>query len=174
MSVETSLSILARFVQQTTEDLGTANKTHLFEFPGSLNPGGNYASGTTDNKADQVWSDTRTLAAAADSLDLRGGLTDPLGGAALAFVEVRGLLIRNKGTAAADILLVGAGSNPAFAGLFGATGDIVKVPASGCLIWIAPLDTGGLTTTAGTADILYIDAGARTITYDIVILGVSV
>lgn len=173
MSVEATFSFRASFEEQTSNDLGTAQQRHLFEFPGSLNPGGVYLTGTTDNKADQVWSDTRTLAAAADSLDLRGGLTAAIGGAALAFIEVRGIFIRNKATAAANILLVGAGSNPAFAGLFGATGDILKVPASGCFLWIAPLDTGGLTTTAGTADILYIDAGANTVSYDIVIWGVS-
>lgn len=173
MSVETTLLVRALFQEQAANDLGTGNQQHLFEFPGSLNPGGTYVSGTTDNKADIVWSDTRTVTAAAESLDLRGVLTAAIGGTALAFVEVVGIFIKNKATAAASTLSVGAGSNPAFAGLFGATGDIIKVPASGCLLWFAPLDGGGLATTAGTADILYIDPGAATITYDIVILGRS-
>jgi len=171
MAVDLTLSVRALLAESTALDLGTAVMTHLFEFPGALGTG-NYTTGTTDNKQDRVWSDSRSLVATSEQLDLRGVLQSALGGN-LDFIEVRGILIKNKATAAASVLLVGGGANPAFAGLFAATGDIIKVPASGCLLWFAPLDGGGLATTGGTADMLTIDSGAATIAYDIVVWGVS-
>lgn len=167
MAVTTSISVALRANEQSTADFGTASLPHVAEFLLDL------TSGTIDNKADVVWSDQRTLAGASEQLDLRGVLTAALGGAALSLVEVRAIWIRNRATAAASVLLVGGGANPAFSGLFGATGDIIKVPAGGCFLWVAPLDGGGLATTAGTADMLTIDAGAATITYDVMVLGVS-
>lgn len=171
MTVNLDLDVVLKAVQASALDHGLANIAHSLRFPGDLRAD-DYSTGTTDNKQDLIWSDRRTVTAAPDSLDVRGGLPDALGGT-LAFVEIRGILIINRATAAASVLSVGGGSNPAFAGLFGATGDIVKVPASGCLLWTAPLDGGGLATTAGTADILTVDPGAATITYDICIWGVS-
>ena len=172
MSAILNLRALAEIREFTDNDLGSASQVHRIEYPGSLRSG-EYGTGTGDNQQDLVWSDRRTLTATAEQLDLRGVLTAAIGGAALGVVEARGIFIINRATAAASVLLIGGGANPAFAGLFGATGDIVKVPAGGCFLWHAPLDGGGLATTAGTADMLTIDASASTITYDIVIWGVS-
>lgn len=175
MAVATRFQLALLALESLSNDLGVASMPHRLQYPpASLNSGSpEYATGTTDNKFDTVWSDSRTLVATTDALDLRGGLTAAIGGAALAFVEVTGIVIVNKATVAASILKVGAGSNPAFSGLFGATGDIIVVPASGMFAWFAPLDGGGLATTAGTADILTIDSVAATISYDIVIIGRS-
>lgn len=172
MAVNTDLYLRLLAMESQANDLGTATQPHLLEFPGALR-GRSYVSGTTDNAFDLVWSDSRSAAAAADTLDLRGVLAAALGGSLLNLLEVCAIVIKNKATTAAHVLSVGAGSNPAFAGLFGATGDVIKVPASGLFVWFAPLDGGGLATTAGTADILTIDPGANTISYDIVILGRS-
>lgn len=133
-----------------------------------------FTSGTGDGQADGHWSDTRSAAASADALDLSGVLTGVITAATVSAVEVVGILIINHGTAAAHVLSVGGGSNPAFSGLFGATGDIIKVPAGGTgdqgiFFWKAHYDGGGLAVTNSTADILTIDPGANTISYDIFI-----
>lgn len=174
MAVQLQASVVLTAYETSANDLGNAQQAHRFEFPGSLSStGGVYATGTASNQQDRVWSDTRSAAAAADTIDLAGSLTAAIGGATITFVEVRGIAIRNKATTAAHILSVGAGSNPAFSGLFGATGDVIKVPASGMFFWHAPLDGGGLAVTAGTGDILTIDPGANTVSYDILIWGAS-
>jgi len=171
MAVDTTVSLRLMVSETAAEDLGTAQKSHLFEFPGTLSTG-NYLTGTSDNKFDLVWSDTRSLAAAAESLDLYGVLTTKVTGT-ISMVELCGIFIRNESTTATSRLSVGAGANPSFTGLFGATGDIVIVPASGLFVFFAPLDGGGITVTNTTADILYIDSGAATITYSILLLGRS-
>jgi len=172
VAVTANIDIVLRLLELTSNDLGTASQPHYLAYPGTLRSG-EYATGTGDNQQDLAWSDRRTLTATSEQLDLRGVLTAAIGGAALAFVEVRGIMIVNRSTAAGSLLSVGGGANPAFGGLFGATGDIIKVPAGGCFFWHAPLDGGGLVTTAGTADMLTMDSGAATITYDVVIWGVS-
>lgn len=173
MAVDLTLAmkILLGETPATALDLASGGLTHILEFPGTLGTG-NYLTGTTDNKQNRCYTDSGSLASTSVTLDLYGGLTDGFG-VAINFVEVRGFVIKNKATAAASVLLVGAGSNPAFAGLFGATGDIIKVPASGCLVWFAPLDTGGLTVTNTTADGFKIDSPSATVTYDIAIWGVD-
>jgi len=171
MAVNLTISVDVLGRQTTALDLGTSTTAHRGTYPGTLHST-DYATGTGDNQQDLIWSDTRTAAASADTIDLAGSLAGAHGGT-VTFVEVRGIYIKNKATAAASTLLVGAGSNPAFSGLFGATGDIIKVPASGCFLWHAPLDGGGLAVTAGTGDILTIDPGAATVTYDVIIWGAS-
>ena len=171
MAVNVNFSIRLMASETAAEDLGTAQKSHLWEYPGTLSTG-NYLTGTSDNKFDLVWSDTRTVTAAADSLDLYGVLTTKVTGT-ISMVELCGIFIRNESTTATSRLSVGAGANPAFTGLFGATGDIVICPASGPFVFFAPLDGGGITITDTTADILYIDSGAATITYSILLLGRS-
>ena len=60
-----------------------------------------------------------------------------------------------------------------YAGLFGGAAHTLKVSGGGIFHWEAPLDGGGLTVTNTTAQDLKIDAGAATITYDILVWGVS-
>ena len=172
MAVSAGINVALTLFESIAGDLGLGSKTHRVDYPGTLN-NGKYASGTGNNQQDLVWSDQRTLVATSEQLDLAGVLTAAIGGAALTFVEVRGICVVNRSTTAASRLIVGAGANPAFDGLFNATGDGVKVPASGIFFWHAPLDGGGLTVTATTGDMLTIDSGAATVTYDIVIWGVS-
>lgn len=155
-----------QFLESTTLDLGTAKflLPVLREF--------DLASGTGDNTFDMLWSDTRTLTATSETLDLSGSLTSALG-VSITFVEVGFIYIYNKATAAASVLLVGNGAAPAYAGFL--SGGTVKltVGASGFQMWYAPLDGGGLTVTNTTAQDLKIDAGAATITYDIILVGRS-
>ena len=172
MAAILNLRAVAEIRESVENDLGSAAQRHRIEYPGSLRSE-EHATGTGNYQQDLTWSDRRTLTATSEQLDLRGVLTAAIGGAALDLVEVRGIFIVNRSTTAASVLLIGGGANPAFAGLFGATGDIIKVPAGGCLLWHAPLDGGGLATTGSTADMLTVDSGAATIIYDIAIWGVS-
>lgn len=131
-----------------------------------------FSDGTTDGKADRLWSDKRSLAAAAsESLDLAGGLTDP-SGATITFVKVKAIFIRAAATNAADIVVGNAAAN-AFVGPFGAAAHTLAVKPGGSLVLVAP--NGGWAVTAGTGDLLKIlnSAGAAAADYEIVILGTS-
>lgn len=176
MAVSTRVQILLRAFESQVRDLGTASMPHLMEYPTpAVNSGlSDFASGTGDYQFDRVWSDERTLTSTSETLDLSGSLTSQLDGSTVSFVEVGGILIYNSAATAAAVLTVGgAASNQAYAGLFGASADKIKVGALGMLMWIAPMDGGGLTVTNSTADQLKIDSGSSTITYKIVILGRS-
>jgi len=172
MSATSAISVAWQIREASSLDQGTAEMIHKITFPGTLHLG-DYETGTGDNQWDLVWSDRRSLVATSEQLDLRGGLNPAIGGTALQFVELVGMLIINRSTVAASVLLVGGGANPAFSGLFGATGDIIKVGPSGYHNWFSPIDGAGLLTTAGTADMLTIDSQAATIIYDICFLGRS-
>ena len=145
-------------------DLGPVQARHTIDFSKVL------ASGTAADQADLVWSDTRTLTGAED-LDLRGVLASAMN-SAIAFVKITGIVIRNKTTTAGYFLNVGGdAAAPAYVGLFGAAADRIKVQPGGAFAWYAPQAADTMTTTAATADILQVDAGANTIVYEIVIIG---
>ena len=172
MAVDTTISFRAVIAESGSGGLGTGVNTIVLDFPGTLGSG-NYTTGTTSNKFDRVWSGKdRTLTATSESLDLAGsGLTAVIGGATITYVEVCGVWIRNQSLT--DELIIGNGTAGAFTGMFGALAHTITVPASGMFFWFAPIDGNGLIPTATTADILKVDAGAATITYDICILGRS-
>jgi len=128
-------------------------------------------TGTTAAKNDVCYAITATAAASADTYDLLGSLTSVLTGDAISFVDVVGFAIVNNSTATGEDLTVGAGSNPWITWL-NATGDAVVVPPGGCLVWFAGL-VDDTQPTAGTGDILTIDPGAATISYDLTIFGRS-
>lgn len=130
------------------------------------------ASGTGDNTFDMVWTDTRTLTATSETLDLSGSLTSAVG-VSITFVEIGLIYIYNKATAAASVLIVGNGAAPAFAGFLGGATQTMKVGPSGWVCWYSPLDSAGLTVANTTAQDLKIDSGAATITYNIVLVGRS-
>lgn len=131
-----------------------------------------FTDGTTDGKADKIWSDQRTLSASAsDSLDLAGGLTDAAG-ATVTIVKVKAIVIKAASGNGADIVVGGAASNT-FTGPFGGATHTVAVKPGGMLVLCAP--NTGWTVTAGTGDILKVlnGSGSVSATYDITILGTS-
>lgn len=170
--VQGSRHIEIRMQEKVTDALGISNRDHVLVYPGDLRSE-TTESGTTSSTQDRVYSARLTLTATTTALDFAGGVVDLVTGAAITMVEIRGICIINRATTAAGILLLGAGSTPAFVGFFGATGDIIKIPAGGCFFWEAPIDAGGLTVTGASADILTIDSGAQTVTFDIMVWGVS-
>lgn len=127
-----------------------------------------YSNGTGDSQVNRVFADQRTLAATAEDLDLSGGLTDAFGNT-ITLAKLRGLIIENTATATGANLLVGGDANSI--PIFGAAADYIKIPPGGFFAWSGPVD--GITVTAGTGDILQIDAGAATITYNIWVIGAT-
>lgn len=128
--------------------------------------------GTVADKADIVYAAERSFTSSTpDPIDLAGVLTDAFG-AAITAAEIVALMIINTtkaGVRNTVALSVGAGSNPWF-GMFGATGDIIKIPPGGMLLLVAPDANGMGTITAATADILNIAPGAAAGAYQIAIL----
>lgn len=167
-----NINASVRILEAAANDLGRASMLHELVYPGTLRSE-EHANGTGDYQQDLVWSDTRTLVATTEQLDCRGVLVGGLPASPMNLIEVRGIFIRNRNTTAAHVLKLGAGANPV-TGLFGdAASDKINIGAGGCFLWHAPLDGGGIATTAGTADMLTLDSGANTVTYDIIIWGVS-
>jgi hypothetical protein len=128
------------------------------------------ANGTAADQADLIFHDQRTLTATSEELDLAGGLTDAFGNT-LTFVKIKALLIHNKSTTATEDLLVGGAAANAFIDWVASATDIVTVQPNAVFLLWSPND--GYTVTAATGDLLKIDSGADTITYDIIIIGTS-
>jgi hypothetical protein len=140
--------------------------THAIEYDS-----GELASGTASNQQDRVWSDLQSVTAGTpDTWDLAGTLTSELSGATVTFVEITGIWIRNKSTTTAQILEIGAGSNPLL-NFIKATGDAIQVGPGGVLLLTSPVD--GFAVTANTGDVLTITSASGTIAYEIAIWGRS-
>lgn len=131
-----------------------------------------FTNGTTANKADLIFTDTRSVNSASnDDIDLAGVLADAFG-ATITAAEIVGLMIKSA-AANTTVLTVGAGSNP-WITMFAATGDGIKVMPGGVFVNFAPDASGLGAVTAGTGDILRVaNASGATASYDIVILARS-
>jgi hypothetical protein len=167
MAVVLELQLVLKVDETIAQDLGTGGITHTFP---SVSMPLSYADGSAANTQDVVWSDTRSAAASADTINLDATLTRAIGGAAITFATVSGFAIYNKSTTTAEVLKIGAGSNP-FINWVSATGDAIDLGPGGIFMWTSPVDGAAVTTSTG--DILTIDPGSDTIAYDIIIWGVS-
>lgn len=133
-----------------------------------------FANGTGISQNDLAWSDRRTLAAGAtDTFDLNGGGLLDVFGAAVNFVEVTAIVIRNRETVAgARALHFGpAGANP-FLWLFVDASDLVVIKPNGAYCqWSDEAQT----VTPGSADSIRVinTDGANSVSYDILIVGRS-
>jgi len=125
------------------------------------------ANGTGTDQANQIWHDRRTLAATSENLDVAGGLTDPFG-ATVTFTAIKCILIHNRETTAGYDLTIGGGTNALVNWVADSSDKVVIGPNAVFLLWHPG---AGYAVTAGTGDILKIDAGANTVTYDIVLIG---
>lgn len=167
VNLNISVSLLGR--EYSVNDLNVARAEHGLDYPGTLRSA-DHATGTVDYQQDRIWSDTRTLAATSESLDFANSLNPAIQGSLITMVEIRGIYVRNRSNAP---LILGNAASPAYSGLFGAGAHTITVPSNGVLLWHAPMDGGGLVVTGGTNDQLKFDAGASTVTYDVVVWGVS-
>lgn len=147
-------------------DLGT-----LAEAINYTNSPVKYTNGTGANQVNAFWSDTRTLTATSESFDLdlasgAGSIIDKFGDQ-LVFTKIKQLFIRNRSTTTLEKLLV-SGDFLGSALVVG-TEHIWKIGPGGSRLIDDPID--GMAITAGSGDGLTVNAGAFTISYDILILG---
>lgn len=163
ISLETTLGLALGFNYLDSTDLNAVRGKFTHSLADTL------ADGYETDEADLLWYDRRTLAATSEGIDLAGSLLDVFG-QTLTFGEIKGIYIYNRSTTTGQNLTVGGGSNP-FITWLGTSGDEVVIGPSGALLLWNPKD--GYEVTAATGDILTIDSGAASITYDIIIVGTS-
>ncbi len=129
-----------------------------------------YTNGTGVDQADEFWSDTRTVTAAPESLNLRDNTLVNGLGTTISLTSVKGIIIRNKSTTSRDVLvLTGDFITKTGTDNLGAITS-VNVHPGGEWKNTSPID--GLTVDA-TSDVITISPGANTITYDIIVWGVD-
>jgi hypothetical protein len=131
-----------------------------------------WTNGTTIDKADLVFSDTRTITASSnEDLDLAGVLTS-IYGATLTFVELKAILIVAAVANTNNVRVTRPASNGV--PLFLAASDGIDVPPGGLFFWACPAD-GKVTVTASTGDLINVanSSSGTSVTYDVVIVGAS-
>ncbi|MBN1174529.1 MAG: hypothetical protein JXA67_20340 [Micromonosporaceae bacterium] len=131
-----------------------------------------WTSGTTVDKADLIFSDTRTISASSnEDLDLAGSLSSVYG-STLTFVELRAVLIAAAVGNTNNVRVTRPASNGV--PLFLAASDGIDVPPGGFFFWACPAD-GKVTVTAGTGDLINVanSSSGTSVTYDVVIIGTS-
>lgn len=162
---QSSLHLRLFSVLSSAGDLQTARSEFTYDRTIDI------ADGTGADQANQVWTDTRTLASNAnETLDLNASLTNALG-ASVTFTKVKLILIRNK--ACTTTLSVGATAANQFVAPFGDATDLVKVAPGGIFLLTAP-DATGLAVAAGSTDNLKIaNSTGASCDYDIVLIGVN-
>ena len=159
-----SITLSLRHMLQSALDLETAQSILNQSYDDSM------TTGTSANQVDKVWSDSRTLAATSETLDLAGSLTDAFG-STVTFVKVRTILIHNTSTTTTEVLAIGGAAGTQFVNWVANSSDIVNIGPDGIFLLHSPID--GYAVGAGASDFLKIDAGADTITYEIIIWGTS-
>ena len=184
MPVTTSLKLTSRsevgWIFTNELDIGNNPPVYKEQVVADLT----FANGITANKADELWTDRRTLTPStpSDDIDLSGASLQNAYGRDIAFVNLKGIFIYNKGkltsgsyvpTAGEDLLIgaTGAAAN-FFADLFdGDETARLRLKAGGDFKIGAPL-VGYSVTGASSGDILRIlNDGSDDITYDIVLWG---
>lgn len=131
------------------------------------------ASGVGLNQADRVYSETRTLGAAATvTLDLAGVLLD-IFGAVCTFARVKAIIIVADPTNVNDVQM-GAAAATQFIGPLGSATDFVRTRPGGITMLVAP-DATAWPVGAGATDFLkFTNSGGGTgVTYDLAIIGAS-
>jgi hypothetical protein len=164
LAARIALSIAAELASSV--DVGTG--THKVDF----GPNFVLGNGTGANQANEIWADTRTIAASGtEDIDLNGGVSD-IFGTAIAFTKIKALIVVADPTNVNDVVIGGAASN-AVSTIFGATTHTQKVKPGGMVAIVAP-DANGYGLTAGTADLLKVaNSGAGSgVNYTIIVVGV--
>lgn len=138
----------------------------------SYSPSHQFTDGNADNKAEAIFTDTRTISASSsENLDLAGtGLVDAFGNT-LTFTKIKAMIIVAAEANTNDVLVGGAGSNGWTAWVGDAT-DVVKVKPGGMLVLTAP-KSAGLAVVASTGDILKVanSSSGSSVTYTIILVG---
>lgn len=162
-TLKTNISASIRIVQSASPDGGSARVEQVVEKIVEL------LSGTTNDKADLAFVDTRTLTTGAtEDLDLAGVLANALG-ETLTMAEVVALLIISD-PANTTNLTVGA-ATAEWQGPFAAAGDAMVIKPGGFMMVYAP---AGWTVGAGSTDDLKLaNAAGASANYSIAAIGRS-
>lgn len=167
MSLSTLIDLKVEAVRSVALDQGTSKQLH--QLLRTLR----WPSGTGDSEADEVWSDSRAVNAAAnDDLELDNlSQLDAAGGTerSVSFGNLKVVAIRN--TSAADYLTVGGASTASWAGagfMLTDDSDLIAVPAGGLLLWTDPV---GKAVTNTSADTLRVSGVTSNQTYEILLVG---
>jgi len=164
-TVSTDLTVKAAALESLAADLGTAKLLHTWPSTTAWH----YANGTDASQCDLVWTDQRTVTGAAEALDLAGSLTSLINGQAVTFAEICFIGVNMVTQTSGYTLTIGGGSTPL--ALFADPTHKILIGPGGPFIWSNFVN--GVTIGAGSTDLLKIDPGANTITYDIILIGRS-
>jgi hypothetical protein len=167
MALTARVNLSLQATHTKAEDLGTATQ------PLSVNQLVEFGSGTGAGNINTKWSDTRTLGASAtEDIDLSGSLTDVFGASV---VNARVKVFYAKAAAAnTNNVVFATGESNGWATPWGA-GDLVLRPGEWVIFCVGVADATGHAVAGGSTDILKVtnSAGSTSVTYDIVVLGVS-
>lgn len=149
---------------QNPLDVGSAN------YPVRVNISTPLKDGTGANQANQIFTDTRTLAASTnEELDLSGSLSDAFGNL-IAFTRIKAITIEasEDNTNNVEVTTPAANGVP----LFIAAGDGVSLTPGASMTMVFP-DVNGIPVVAATGDLLDFanSAGGSTVDYTIIIVG---
>ncbi len=149
--------------------------TPIFQLPNSATPQIELTAGTGSGQADQIFADTRTLAASAtETHDLAGSgasLHDPFG-ASLSFARIKVVRISAACGNTNNVVVGNAASNQ-FAGPVSAATATTTLPPCGVLVWIAPNSGWAITDSSNDLFKVANSSSGTGVTYTIVIIGAS-
>lgn len=132
----------------------------------------NFANGTGSGQANQVWTDTRTIAAStSENIDLAGVLTNALG-STVTLARVKAIIIAASASNVNNVVI--GGNSNGLVNWVGNVNDVVNIRPGGFICLAAP-DAIAYAVTASTGDILQVaNSGSGTpVTYDIIVIGVA-
>jgi hypothetical protein len=152
MSLTNKLEIKIR--STLTGDVGLSSVSSVIDVKQSTD--------LTTVATDAIFTVTGTITGGANSYDLAGSLTDPLGNA-VTFAKVMSVYVINNSET--DSLTVGGANNIPMLG----SGDVMNVALGAYFQYI---DETGITVTGGTGDLITI-TGTDGETFDLVIVGSS-
>lgn len=174
MSLSTTIAVKVSATRSDTLDIGTQKALH------ELETALGWASGTAVSQADEIFSDSRDITAAAfENFDLTSLSQLDAAGATIrtvSFAVVKLVWIKNISTA--GYIKVGGGTNNGSAanawalagGMFATDASIISIPFGGGTLWYEPT---GVAVSNGTADTLSIGAIGATQTVSVIIIGES-
>lgn len=162
MALTSKITVALEGLLSKSLDLGNVNA------PVNLNKVVSYGDGTADGQADLIFHDQRTLSASSnEDIDLAGILTDAMGDT-ITMAEVKAIVV--VAASSNPALLTVKGASATHANPFDTADAGVLVPPGGFFAWNG--GTGGLSVTAGTADLINIASGAGDDhIYDIYLIG---
>jgi hypothetical protein len=126
-----------------------------------------FGNGTGANQGNMIWHDQRSVDTNGESLDLAGGLTSAFG-TTITFTAVKGILIVASASNVGNVIINRPASGLV---LFAAQGDELAPLKPGGMFLFTDPSAAGLTVTATSGDLLFIDSSSGTVTYDVWIWG---